>query len=192
MRDFFKAMAALGCQVDVDGDDPATEAEYNDGRVTMRRGDRPSWAQVQQLMQQPEADDLRAEASRRMRALVGARDDRHLDIIISNNLREAVRLQEKRLGGDTLTATEVARVGQLQQLDRIIEEIRAHSEALELAPPTDWSDDKHWPNPNDFGAPWIAPAALPQLHEDVAATKIAQAQIQAIVTDTAPVSTIEE
>lgn len=95
----------------------------------------------------PTADDVRAEAARRMRLLVGARDDRHLDIIISNGLREAARLLRKEVEGAELTEEERARKRQLEEVDAAIEAIRAASNRLEMmAPiPADYANDRHWP-----------------------------------------------
>lgn len=96
------------------------------------------------------ADDVRAEASRRMQALVGARDADHLAVIINNNNREAIQLQEKRLeflvgDGPELTADQTARVLALKAFDQALEAIRSASNALEPDPPADYTDDKHWP-----------------------------------------------
>ena len=92
-------------------------------------------------------DDVRAEAARRMSLLVGARDDRHLDIIISNGLREAARLLRKEVEDEGLTAVEQARKRQLQQIDVMLEAIRAASNRLEVMEPVpvDYADDRHWP-----------------------------------------------
>jgi len=93
------------------------------------------------------AHDVRAEAARRMRALAGARDDRHLDIIISNGLREAARLLQKEVAGQALAPEEQARKQQLQQIDAAIEAIRAASNRLEAMNPIpdDFGDDRWWP-----------------------------------------------
>lgn len=90
------------------------------------------------------ADDVRAEASRRMQALVGARDAHHLEIIIANGTREAVRLL--RLAGERAwTPEEAMRAALLEQLDAGIEAIRAASNAMESDPPTDYAADNRWP-----------------------------------------------
>lgn len=90
------------------------------------------------------AEDVRAEASRRMQLLVGARDARHLEIIIANGTREAVRLL--RLKDERpWTESEAARAAGLAAVDQAIEAIRAASNLLEPAPPVDYRDDGHWP-----------------------------------------------
>ena len=91
--------------------------------------------------------DVRAEAARRMRSLVEARDDRHLDIIITNNLREMARLLQKQVAGETLTPEEEARKQKLRRLDATIEAIRAASNRLEAKNPIPdaFSDDRWWP-----------------------------------------------
>lgn len=97
----------------------------------------------------PTADEVRAEASSRMQAMVGARDAAHLEIIVANGNREAIRLQDKRLEflageGEKLTDEEHARAEQLRAFDRAIEEIRAASNRLEPDPPLDFADDRYW------------------------------------------------
>lgn len=111
------------------------------------------------------ADDVRAECARRMRALYGARDDKHLDVLISNANREASRLQQVRLGVPLLGSTdpdptdpadwalpprpwtdaETQRAADLIQADAAIEALRAASNAMEAAPPVDFDDDSRWP-----------------------------------------------
>lgn len=92
---------------------------------------------------QPTAYDVRREASRRMQALTGARDAAHLEILIANGTREAVRLLRK--GSSNWTADEAARAAQLEALDIAIEAIRGASNALETNPPADYAADEHWP-----------------------------------------------
>lgn len=92
----------------------------------------------------PDADDVRAEASRRMQSLLGARDARHLEIVVANGTREAVRLL--RLRDDRpWTAEEAARAAGLAAVDQALESIRNASNALEAAPPADYASDHHWP-----------------------------------------------
>lgn len=94
--------------------------------------------------------DVRVEASRRMQALVGARDADHLTVIISNGVREQGRLQAVRVGIPGLaeprawTEDEAARAAALWNFDRAIEAIRAASNAMEPAPPADYRDDARW------------------------------------------------
>ena len=93
------------------------------------------------------ADDIRAEASRRMIALLGARDVKHLEVIITNGLREAARLLQKEVGGVALTPEEAARKAALSQVDAAIEAIRTASNVLEaMSPiPADYAADSRWP-----------------------------------------------
>jgi len=91
----------------------------------------------------PTADDVRREASRRMQALVGARDVEHLSVILSNAQREAIRLL--RIGADNWTAEQAVRAAELEAADAEIEAIRAASNAMEASPPTDYVNDQHWP-----------------------------------------------
>lgn len=93
----------------------------------------------------PTASDVRAEASRRMQIFLGARDSSHLEILISNGTREAVRLM--RMGEAQWTPEEADRAAELAALDDGIEAIRAASNAMEADPPADFADDSHWPAP---------------------------------------------
>jgi len=86
---------------------------------------------------------VRAEASRRMQLLLGARDAVHLDMLITNGTREAVRLLRK--GSANWTPDEAARAAQLEQVDIAIEAIRAASNGMEAAPPDDFMADVRWP-----------------------------------------------
>ncbi len=90
------------------------------------------------------ADDVRAEASRRMQALVGARDAEHLAIIVANGSREAIRLLKIRVDREW-TAAEQVRADELDALETAIEAIRKASNILEPAPPEDYADDRWWP-----------------------------------------------
>lgn len=91
----------------------------------------------------PSASDVRAEASRRMQALLGARDAGHLGMLITNGTREAVRLLRK--GSANWTVDEAVRAAQLEQIDIAIEAIRAASNGMEATPPLDFRDDGRWP-----------------------------------------------
>ena len=93
---------------------------------------------------QPTADDVRAEASRRMQALLGARDAGHLEILIANGTREAVRLLRVR-DARAWTAEEARRAAELEAIDAAIEAIRSASNVLEPAPPADYAEDVRWP-----------------------------------------------
>lgn len=95
-----------------------------------------------------DAADVRAECERRMMALLGARDRRHLDLLLANGTREATRLLNKAARrGEPLTEDELARADQLEQRDAAIEMLRAASNALEANPPADYADDRHWSAP---------------------------------------------
>jgi len=98
-------------------------------------------------VQAPTVDDVRSEASRRMITLLGARDAAHMDLIITNGLREAARLLQKEVAGQVLTPEEAARKIALSQVDAAIEAIRAASNVLEaMSPiPADYAADSRWP-----------------------------------------------
>ncbi len=90
----------------------------------------------------PTVDDIRAEASRRLQVVAGARDAAHLQIVLANATREAVRLL--RIGEMNWSQAEQARAFELESLDTRIEHIRAVSNLLEQYPPADFADDRHW------------------------------------------------
>lgn len=98
----------------------------------------------------PTADDVRAEASRRMQVMFGARDANHLSQIIQNGQREAERLNNIRNGipgvlmARSWTDEEVTRAAELWAADAAIETIRAASNTMEINPPSDYTDDSHW------------------------------------------------
>lgn len=100
----------------------------------------------------PTADNVRAEAQRRMMARLGARDAAHLELIISNGVREQARLQAIRTGIPGLvaardwTAEETARAQVLWAADVAIEAIRSASNAMESNPPDDYTEDARWPS----------------------------------------------
>lgn len=104
-----------------------------------------------QVLAMPGVSAVRAEASRRMQVLFGARDAAHLDILISNAQREATRLQAIRLGVPGVipardwTGVESARAAELIVADAAIEAIRVASNALEANPPADYASDHRWP-----------------------------------------------
>ncbi len=92
----------------------------------------------------PTADAVRAEAQRRMMRAIGARDAGHLDVLISNGTREAVRLL--RIKADRAwTEQETARAAVLEATDNAIDAIRTASNAMEPSPPADYADNAHWP-----------------------------------------------
>ena len=92
----------------------------------------------------PITSDVRREAQRRIMALLGARDSRHLEVLISNGSREAIRLLRK--GSDNWTGDETVRAAKLEQVDKAIESIRAKSNMLEAMEeiPAGYADDKYW------------------------------------------------
>lgn len=137
---YLNADASL-LEVDVDGIrvtvpaslDNATFATLSAGRVPIAVYRAPA----------PSAGEVQTEARRRMAALLGARDEPHLDLLIANDTREAVRLLMK--GVAAWTPEEKARAERLTATDHALEQIQAASEALEAAPPADFRDDRNWP-----------------------------------------------
>lgn len=92
----------------------------------------------------PAAADVRSEAARRMTLVLGARDQSHLELLLANGAREAIRLLRIR-EDRSWTPEESTREAMLRAVDATIEAIRAASNALEPNPPTDFRDDRHWP-----------------------------------------------
>ncbi len=90
-------------------------------------------------------EGVRSECKRRMRQLLGARDNGHLDILISNGTRDAVRLLRK--GEGNWTSEDTLRAATLAAADDAVEAIRDASNVLETVDtiPDDYADDKHWP-----------------------------------------------
>ena len=93
----------------------------------------------------PTVEDVRAEEQARMIALLGARDPAHLEILISNGSREAIRLIRK--GAENWTPEEAIRAAQIEAIDAALAAIRAASNALEaMVPiPDNYDDDGRWP-----------------------------------------------
>ncbi|MGE5266094.1 MAG: hypothetical protein ACM3L9_01895 [Deltaproteobacteria bacterium] len=89
------------------------------------------------------ADDIRAEAQRRIIALVGASD---LQSCIIKQLNANMRANELNDLRHTrpLTKEETTEEEALRQLAANIKAIRARSNTLELAPPADFIADQHW------------------------------------------------
>lgn len=90
----------------------------------------------------PTVDDVRAECQRRMMALVGARSPEHLDLIISNGTREAVKLLRK--GAANWSPEEATRAAQLEGFDEAIDHLRACSNLMEADPPANFREDSLW------------------------------------------------
>ncbi len=123
-------------------DDPAKlenfVPEEDIDNFTFDGGDMEAWRAAQKVKA------VRAEAARRMMVLVGARDERHLDIIITNGAREAIRLLRK--GQANWTPEEAQRAAALERMDRAIDAIRAASNRLEAMNPVpeDYADERWW------------------------------------------------
>ena len=98
------------------------------------------------------ADDVRAEAQRRLMALFGARSPEHLQIVISNGVADAVELQEIKLAhiqnptaNADWTLEQATRAAQLATYKTLKDTVRAASDVMEANPPADYKDDSHWP-----------------------------------------------
>jgi len=130
-----------------------TEASYN-AIVWEDARPKPAWSEIEAAAAQaalPTADDVRAEAQRRIMALAGARDADHLALLISNATREAIRLQEIKIAHLSApesqpdwTGEQATRAAGLLAMDAAIENLRARSNAMEQNPPENYTDDSHW------------------------------------------------
>lgn len=92
----------------------------------------------------PTADDVRAEAQRRIIALTGATDLNGCLVRQMNALMRGTEIANKRAMGLELTPGEIAEAGALQAMADAIKAIRAASNMLEAEPPTDYADDGYW------------------------------------------------
>lgn len=148
------ALSHLGIEHTIRGPEPRTQSEYEGtieiagvARPRVTTADpRPDWSTIEQVLSElsaPTADDVRAEAARRIRALVGARDTAHLEIVLSNLTREHVRLLSIDEG--LRTRKQITRMAQLARIDEEIEAIRKVSNEMEDAPGLDFADPVHWP-----------------------------------------------
>lgn len=94
-----------------------------------------------QEYKRPTADEVRAECKRRMMLLFNARDERHLDILISNATREYLRIVDK---GTSATSEQLIRLDQLKAADSAIELLRSRSNEMEVSRPTNFKEDSQW------------------------------------------------
>ncbi len=93
----------------------------------------------------PTADDVRAEAQRRIHLLLGARDQEHALVIQTKAHEEAIRILDKRASGADLTAGEMEAASAFRTVQGRLAAIRMASNAMEAAPPADYTDDARWP-----------------------------------------------
>lgn len=102
--------------------------------------------ETQRGPRQPIPRDVKAEAQRRIVALVGTSDLQSCIIKQLNMLMRATELANKRAMGTVLTAGETAEADALQAVADQIKAIRTKSNAIEtLTPiPNDYADDARW------------------------------------------------
>lgn len=89
------------------------------------------------------ADDVRAEAQRRIMVLIGARDFNSCMTKQLNALMRATELTRKK-ATEGLTQGETTEALGLQQMADAVKAIRAFSNVMEPNPPADYKDDAHW------------------------------------------------
>jgi hypothetical protein len=116
-------------------DDTTTRDEYINGSVLKY---------VEPSTPPLTAADVRAEAQRRIIALVGATS---FDGCIIKQLNANMRANELNdiRHGQEWTAEEAAEAAALRGLANQIKAIRAASNVLEPSPPSDFADNKYWP-----------------------------------------------
>lgn len=102
---------------------------------------------AQTLEQAPlfHANDVRAEAQRRIISLVGAADIVGCLIKQHNAQMRATELTLIKAAGGSWTPEQAAEAAALQSMADQIKAIRAASNVLEPNPPSDFTDDSHWP-----------------------------------------------
>lgn len=93
----------------------------------------------------PSADDVRAEAQRRIIALTGATDFNGCIVKQLNASMRAIEITDKRVSGALLTPAEEKEAAALQAFADRIKAIRAASNAMEPNPPSDFTSDERWP-----------------------------------------------
>lgn len=87
--------------------------------------------------------EIKAEAQRRIVAMTGATDLQSCIVKQLNALMRATELANKQHTSQ-LTEAEQAEAAQLQLLADTIKAVRAKSNEIEQAPPSDFTDDAHW------------------------------------------------
>lgn len=93
----------------------------------------------------PDAADVRAEAQRRIMALVGAATLDACFVKQLNALMRATELANMRAAGGVWTTAEAAEAAALQGMADAIKAIRAESNTMEASPPDDYLSDNRWP-----------------------------------------------
>lgn len=94
---------------------------------------------------EPTAQDVRAEAQRRIIALTGTADLAGCIVKQLNASMRASELINIKASGGTLTAEQTAEAAALQAMADAIKAVRAASNVIEPAPPADFTDDSYWP-----------------------------------------------
>jgi len=124
--------------------DPANSPSKVADETALTEALRPALPEQARLVG-PTIADVRAEAARRMIVLLGADDEAHMDVLISNGTREAVQLLQ--IGQGNWTEEQATRAAQLEHMQAAIDEVREHSNILEAMTPVplDYADDVHWP-----------------------------------------------
>lgn len=91
------------------------------------------------------ANDVRAEAQRRIIALVGASSLDGSMVKQLNAIMRATELTNKRSEGGAWTDAEAIEAAALQRMADAVKAIRAASNVMEPDPPPDFRDDSRWP-----------------------------------------------
>lgn len=93
----------------------------------------------------PTAEDVRAEARRRIRIALGADSDAAAMLTQVKALERVSSLHDRRISGETLAAQDLAflEIARTKRAD--LEAIRAASNAMEGSPPADYASAARWP-----------------------------------------------
>ncbi len=93
----------------------------------------------------PTADNVRAEARRRIRIALGAASDDAALLTQVKALERISSLHDRRLSGETLTPDDNAFLELARTKRGELEAIRAASNVMESNPPADFTSDQRWP-----------------------------------------------
>lgn len=102
-------------------------------------------APAKQAKSGPTADDVRAEARRRIRIALGAASDDAALLTQVKALERISSLHDRRLAGEGLETADMTFLELARTKRAELEAIRAASNTMESSPPTDYASDARWP-----------------------------------------------
>lgn len=146
MRSICEIAATKGANIAFSGRTPVNEAQFLAG-LHVASGSF-TWADYLDGMREAAAEErveaLRAEAARRIQAVLGARDERDAEIKQLNALRKVAEINYRRTEApDTFTAADAAYLAAANEVSQLIDAIRDRSNAFPSEGAID--DDALWP-----------------------------------------------